>query len=625
MWKKIMICCVLFMLSFTPLLQAEIRYPIGIDINWARDSGARVFKPPFGGGPASDTSAPKLDSDGNVIYAARMPENEVTVRSVSPEGKLNWRQDFNVSNGTLFFSISSDGNVYVYMRGSSTPDKRYFHLYAVDSHSGDVMWDRNFDSPCEASVRKEDGVNVYCHLYGAYLNGTSSLISLSSNGDELGSLTVHGELEGPRFNSIINADLSALDVEIPAGWFVARDSDTIRAYNEYGQLSYTIPVEEVAQLNTNVWQIGYYVFDDGSILLRSNSTSRYYDKEGEFVWSRDFGRQLHFIYGWSRIYYYDNQSKTLYKINRTDGSDEVSYTADGNIKRVVYDVLHATGSNIINNDAVFVATETSLMIELDPDQLIPLLRFPYIFSSSSAVEAAIGLHSEHGIQPNVSRIYTNVIPSIIDIKRKQIYYLAGFGDGQLEGTINGLFSSKLSLTDLVNHPVESDMLRLYSQGVLSIPNDGLVHPDTNITKEDFIVMLTRSLTGGIQIKGPTFKDIPEDRWSYPWIEKAVAYRILDKGEGQLNPDQLITSGECAVMAAKAAYLLKFPAFSAKPVVYSDQEYIEAANKAKFLDGIANFSASQTITKAQAASIIIRVMDFKDDELKKAQEQMKQKG
>ncbi|WP_165452390.1 S-layer homology domain-containing protein [Paenibacillus thalictri] len=599
------------MLSFVSVMYAEESSPKGISLSWIHDSGAAVVKQPFGGGLTANASAVNVDTDGNVIYAAYMSTDTVTVRSFSPEGILNWRQDFDAAQVTPFLAVSRDGNTYIYFH-KVTPSGVSVHVYAINNSSGEIRWERMFNSPCSVSVRNVDGVNVYCRTGGALYSGDSSLTAIDSNGEELGSLMISGELKGPGFSSVTIPGLNSPDTEVAPGWLVSIQQDTFSVYSEYGQRVYTVPSEDIAELNANPWLIGYYVFDDGSMLLRSDTQSRYYDQDGQLQWTRAFGRQSNFVFALSRLYYYDNNSNNLHKISRADGSDELTFTADRNMTKVYFDKA-ASISGTADGGVIFAGTQSYWTTALEPDTMKPLIRFPVEISADSAKSAAAGLVSEHNAKLDPDNIYTASFPSAIDFERKQLYYLSAFGDGKLDSTIFGLFSAKLPFADAANHPGAQDLLRLYREGVISIPSDGLIRPDEPLTKEQFIAMLTRAAKVGGQYKGPTFTDVQQDRWSYYLIEKAVVLRILDKGEGKLNPEKLITSGECAAMAGKGAQLLKLPAFSPKPVVYSDDEYIAAATNANFLDGIALFDKNKNITKAEAASIIVRFMDYRDSQ------------
>ncbi|MCK8485595.1 S8 family serine peptidase [Paenibacillus sp. MBLB2552] len=165
---------------------------------------------------------------------------------------------------------------------------------------------------------------------------------------------------------------------------------------------------------------------------------------------------------------------------------------------------------------------------------------------------------------------------------------------------------------------------LASKDILAGSSDGSYHPDTQVTRAEFVSMLVRAL----ELKGdPTdantvsFTDVPAGSW-YEEAVKIATSRGLISGysDGIFAPDRPITRGEMAVVLAKALEALGQSAGAAGSLNgFADQARIpDWANEAVakvtglgIMKGKAGnrFEAELPTTRAEAAVVVYRI--FKD--------------
>ncbi|GJM77606.1 hypothetical protein HMSSN139_01020 [Paenibacillus sp. HMSSN-139] len=165
---------------------------------------------------------------------------------------------------------------------------------------------------------------------------------------------------------------------------------------------------------------------------------------------------------------------------------------------------------------------------------------------------------------------------------------------------------------------------LASKDILAGSLDGSFHPETQVTRAEFVSMLVRAL----ELKGdPTvantisFTDVPAGSW-YEEAVKIATSRGLISGysDGIFAPDRPITRGEMAVVLAKALEALGQSAGAAGSLNgFADQARIPAwASEAVvkvtglgIMKGKAGnrFEAELPTTRAEAAVVVYRI--FKD--------------
>ncbi|QSF45046.1 S-layer homology domain-containing protein [Paenibacillus tianjinensis] len=170
--------------------------------------------------------------------------------------------------------------------------------------------------------------------------------------------------------------------------------------------------------------------------------------------------------------------------------------------------------------------------------------------------------------------------------------------------------------DMEGHWAQAAMERLYDQSILGGYSDYSVKPNAAITREQFVKMLVQA-KGLAAVKGKTsFSDVPAKRWSNGAIEAAVANGIIQPNEyGQhFLPEGNITRFEIAAMAARALGLQPNEsalAFQDNADIKNQRGNIGAAVEAGIIGGFQDgtFRPNQTATRAEAAVIITRIMDY----------------
>lgn len=169
----------------------------------------------------------------------------------------------------------------------------------------------------------------------------------------------------------------------------------------------------------------------------------------------------------------------------------------------------------------------------------------------------------------------------------------------------------LNLSDIDNHWAKEYILKLEERGIISVMNDGLIHPDAPVTTEQFIAMIIRSSKGNIE---PI-----DDNWSSGYIDYALHKGIVE--------DYDITNINNPIerrSAARIVHDVLFTEFSEK-----DEDEWSAAENLKdlykchtcvihiaqmYVKGIMPerdnnlFDVHGNITCAEAAVIIVRMLD-----------------
>lgn len=191
---------------------------------------------------------------------------------------------------------------------------------------------------------------------------------------------------------------------------------------------------------------------------------------------------------------------------------------------------------------------------------------------------------------------------------------------QNEKLIN-VSDSSYSYKDLANHWAKEGMYKLSYLEVLTGFTDGTMKPDKTISREEFIVMLTRAIKLTLTDTYPQYyQDIAADHWSYKYIEVAKNSGIIDVfNTSKLNPTKTITREEMAVIAAKVA--------KDYPLTGSSKSFKDLSTNYKYMDSIGVVTALGIIqglpdgsfkpyggaSRAEAAVIIQRILDLKSSE------------
>ncbi|XEC95650.1 S-layer homology domain-containing protein [Paenibacillus tarimensis] len=169
--------------------------------------------------------------------------------------------------------------------------------------------------------------------------------------------------------------------------------------------------------------------------------------------------------------------------------------------------------------------------------------------------------------------------------------------------------------DIKGHWAHDAIDRLAELAVISGFPDGTFRPEERVTREQFVKMLVTA-AGESPIRGKaTFTDVPESRWSNPYIESAVSNNITPLSDygARFRPSQTITRQETAVLSARALSLQpEWPEFAFKDNHLIDNRtgLVGAAVRYGIIVGFEDntFRPSASLTRAQAAVIITRLLD-----------------
>ncbi|MCL6592796.1 MAG: S-layer homology domain-containing protein [Alicyclobacillus sp.] len=121
-------------------------------------------------------------------------------------------------------------------------------------------------------------------------------------------------------------------------------------------------------------------------------------------------------------------------------------------------------------------------------------------------------------------------------------------------------------TDIQGHYGEKEMSYLVARGILPVV-DGKVHPDSVVTRGQFIEMLSKlgDVFYGGQDLGQVFQDVSQSSPYYDAVEQALRQGWLPASD-KLNPDDPITRGQAAVWLTN---WLGWKQVAAKPDLYQN--------------------------------------------------------
>ncbi|MHB9145052.1 MAG: S-layer homology domain-containing protein [Symbiobacteriia bacterium] len=174
--------------------------------------------------------------------------------------------------------------------------------------------------------------------------------------------------------------------------------------------------------------------------------------------------------------------------------------------------------------------------------------------------------------------------------------------------------------DMAGHWAEGDVLKLASLGVAKGFADGGYHPGDTITRAQFTNLLVIA-AGLAPVAHPTlsFKDADQiPVWSQGYVAAGVtAGLIAGYEDNTFRPNALVTRAEMAKLVAGALKLKnKLPANPASSFTDNDsvpswaKDSVGQAASAGIIKGMpdGSFAPSRTATRAEAATMITRLMD-----------------
>lgn len=170
-----------------------------------------------------------------------------------------------------------------------------------------------------------------------------------------------------------------------------------------------------------------------------------------------------------------------------------------------------------------------------------------------------------------------------------------------------------------NHWAKDAIDILARRGIIAGIGDGLFKPDGDVTRAEFVKMLTGVLSFPETKYGGQYTDVSKGIWYTDAIASASAKGIIDENmvvNGKFLPNAPITREEAAVLAV-AACLQAGIGEPQGTVTFDDEEDISLWAKAKVLEAAAlnlitgsegSFNPKSTIKRSEATTIILRIKE-----------------
>jgi len=175
---------------------------------------------------------------------------------------------------------------------------------------------------------------------------------------------------------------------------------------------------------------------------------------------------------------------------------------------------------------------------------------------------------------------------------------------------------KVVFTDVAeSHWAFDGIHYLYWQEIVSGDDKGQFNPDNNVTRAEMIKMLCN--TFGIEpVNKASFDDVASTDWFYGYAGAAYAAGLVMGSDGKLNPNDLLTREDMAVLVYRFAQHSGVE-FETSDVKFKDsasiadyaKDAINALNTAGFVNGMGDgtYSPKGTSTRAQVATILYRYL------------------
>ncbi|SDG20395.1 Listeria/Bacterioides repeat-containing protein [Fontibacillus panacisegetis] len=176
---------------------------------------------------------------------------------------------------------------------------------------------------------------------------------------------------------------------------------------------------------------------------------------------------------------------------------------------------------------------------------------------------------------------------------------------------------KVQFTDVAeSYWAKNELERLIEMGAISGFEDGSFRPDDSITRAEFLKIVVTAL--GLKASGTMVFEDTNQHWAKDYISTAGALDIISgRSKETFAPDAKVTRQEMSVILARAGKLT--PKSEDSSNRYTDQgeiadwasKAINAMTDASITNGYpdGSFKPDQTATRAQAAVMIVRLLDY----------------
>lgn len=171
------------------------------------------------------------------------------------------------------------------------------------------------------------------------------------------------------------------------------------------------------------------------------------------------------------------------------------------------------------------------------------------------------------------------------------------------------FAAPSLTSDIENQDVKEAVARLAAFGIVAGKEDGLYHPDEELTREQFAKLVVEALGLGEAAeagKGSSmFSDVQPDRWSAGYINVAAGQGIVKgTGDGLFSPEAPVTYPEAVTMLVRAlGYKDEFLP-GAWPA-----NYVAKAADLNITDKV-RYSVRGTVDRGSAALMVDNTLDAK---------------
>ncbi len=119
------------------------------------------------------------------------------------------------------------------------------------------------------------------------------------------------------------------------------------------------------------------------------------------------------------------------------------------------------------------------------------------------------------------------------------------------------FEAPVGFEDAAGHWAEESINRLYALGVVTGNDDGLYHPDGQMTRGGFVMMIWNAL-GKPTVDGVCqYTDVPEGIWYYDAVNWSQAVGLTSgSGDGIFNPDGSLTRQDAFTLIYKLLDMMR---------------------------------------------------------------------
>jgi hypothetical protein len=184
----------------------------------------------------------------------------------------------------------------------------------------------------------------------------------------------------------------------------------------------------------------------------------------------------------------------------------------------------------------------------------------------------------------------------------------------------------------LGHFAGGDINKLFAMGILD-GDPRFYNPSQAITRGEFTTMLVKAIKLPIEpVATPrpgnnrnvtvniVFPDVLSDRPDFPYIMAAFNARLaLGRGNGHFQPDSTLTREEVVVLMVRALGLTNLGLSPTPLTMYVDDDDISAWAKQSvyaasrlgliYPDQYGNLNPQRNVTKAEAAALIVRLIEY----------------